>query len=117
LVFHIWQSVHSEFVRFSYYAFVWCSLLALAVCGFWFLIGGPGGKWLLRAAAILVALFVLLNFLLAWGHGGAHGNYDYTLYATLAAIVAFCGVTVVVAGMQPNPTIERDGPQAARPSL
>ena len=42
LTFHIWHATQTDFIRLSYYVIVWGSLLALAVCGFWFLISGPG---------------------------------------------------------------------------
>jgi len=112
LALHISQSMQTEFIRLSYYVVVWSSLLALAVCGFWFLIAGPGAKWLLRAAALLVALFVAINFLIAWDYGGAQGNHDLGLYSIMCAVVSFCALTAVVAGMQPNPSIQSGPAQA-----
>jgi hypothetical protein len=108
LAFHIWYSTQVSFIRLSYYVVVWGSLLALAVCGFWFLIYGPGAKWLLRAAAVAVTLFVALNFLIAWDYGGRQGNHDFLLYSVLAGVVAFCIVSIAVAGMQPNSTPHTD---------
>jgi hypothetical protein len=108
LTFHIWHATQTDFIRLSYYVIVWGSLNALAVCGFWFLIGGPGSKWLLRAAAIIVTLFIALNFLIAWDYGGRQGNHDFLLYGVLAAVVAFCVLSIAIAGMQPNSTPHTD---------
>lgn len=86
LALHISQSMQTEFIRLSYYVVVWSSLLALAVCGFWFLI--------------------------AWDYGGAQGNHDLGLYSIMCAVVSFCALTAVVAGMQPNPSIQSGPAQA-----
>jgi hypothetical protein len=98
LVAHIWMSVRQEFISLSYYAVVWGSLLALSLCGFWFVIDGPGAKWLLRAAATVVALYVILMFLISSGNAPFYGGHNYFLYAYMAAGVAFCVFTFYVAG-------------------
>jgi len=92
------MSVHQEFIRLSYYVVVWGFLLTLALCGFWFLVDGPGAKWVLRAAATVVALYVILMFLISSGDAPFYGGHDYSLYAYMAAGVAFCAFTFYVAG-------------------
>ena len=98
LVAHIWNSVHTDFISLSYYVVSWGSLLALALCGFWYLVNGPGAKWLLRVAAVLVALYVGLMFLISSGNAPFYGGHHYPMYAVMAAAVAFCVLTVFIAG-------------------
>ncbi len=98
LAYAVWSAVHTEFLSFTYYFFVWGGLLALSLCGAWFLIGMPGAKWVLRFAALAVALYVVLNGLIAWGNAPYYGGHDFLLYGYLALVVAFCGASVYVAG-------------------
>lgn len=98
LVAHIWNSLQTDFISLGYYAVSWGALLILALCGFWFLVDGPGAKWLLRIAAALVALYVGLMFLISSGNAPFYGGHDYVMYAVMALAVAFCVFTVLVAG-------------------
>ena len=120
LAWSIWDLAQKPFGPFSAYPqsfLLWAVLLGFMFAGFWGVIEGPGSKWLLRLAAVLVALYVVLMLLITSGHAFHGGEHDYLSYGILAAIFLFCVFTFVVAGMQPNNTIERDGLQAARPSL
>lgn len=90
-VFQLWTDIHAPFLNFEYYIVSWTSLLFLALCSAWFLIGMPGAKWVLRAAAILVALYTVLIALLT--EGGA----SVAIYASFAAILLFCVATIALA--------------------
>ena len=93
-----WNSAHSEFVSFAYYVVAWGGLLAVALCGAWFLVGMPGAKWVLRAAAVVVALLVVLNGLIAWSNAPFYGGHDVVLYNYLVLANVFCAVTYFIAG-------------------
>jgi hypothetical protein len=104
------------FSSFGQYTLVWGMLIALAFSGFWTLLDGPGYKWLLRGASIVVAVYMVLMFLISsdWGfHGGAH---DYVTYSVLAAVFLFCVVTFIIAGMQPNTTPHSDARDVPAPA-
>jgi len=98
LVGHIWNSVQTDFVSLSYYAVSWGALLGLALCGFWFLVEGPGARWALGIAAVVVALYVGLMFLITSGNAPFYGGHDYLVYTVMAAGVAFCAFTMFVVG-------------------
>jgi hypothetical protein len=98
LVYQMWVDVHAEFLRFAYYFVVWGGLFVLALCGAWFLIGMPGAKWVLRTAAIAVALYVTLLGLIASSNAPFYDGHDFVLYACVALVVAFCAATCLVAG-------------------
>jgi hypothetical protein len=98
LTYQVWIGVHSEFLGFAYYFVVWGGLLALALCGGWFLIGMPAAKWVLRVAAIAVALFVALNGLIASSNAQFYGGHDFEFYGYIALAVAFCIATYLIAG-------------------
>ena len=120
LAWSIWDLAQKPFGLFSAYPqsfLLWAVLLGFMFAGFWGVIQGPGSKWFLRLAAVLVALYTVLMFLISSDHGFHGGEHDYVAYSILGALFLFCVFTFIVAGMQPNSTIERDGPQAARPSL
>ncbi len=91
LVVQLWTDFHTPFLNFGYYIVSWTTLFFLALCGAWFLIGMPGAKRVLRAAAILVALYTLLIALLTEGGASA------TIYASFAAVLLCCGVTIAIA--------------------
>ena len=113
----IWHSAQEPFGPFNWYPqyfVLWALLLVFVFAGLWGVIDGPGNKWLLRLSAVLMALYAVLMLLITSGHGGDH---DYIEYGMWGVIFLFCVFTFIVAGMQPNSTIERDGPHAARPSL
>ena len=98
LGFHLWVDLRGAFVSFAYYIVSWGSLLALTLCGFWFVLDGPGAKWMLRVAATVTALYIALMFLITLGHAGHHGSHDYLFYTAMVAGVAFCAFTFFVAG-------------------
>jgi hypothetical protein len=91
ITFQLWTDFHMPFLSFEYYIVSWSSLMFLALCGAWFLIGMPGAKWVLRAAAVLVALYTLLIALLT--EGGA----SVAICASVAAILLFCVATIAIA--------------------
>ena len=94
----VWHDVHSEFIRFSYYLVVWGGLLALSGCGGWFLVGMPGAKSVLRVASTAVALYVMLNFLIAWSNAPHYGGHNFFLYSYLWLVIVFCVGSFFVAG-------------------
>ena len=98
LGYEVWIGVHSEFIGFAYYFVSWGGLLALTLCGAWFLIGMPGAKWVLRVAAIAVALFVGLNGLIAFSNAPFYAGHDFVLYGFLMLAVAFCVASYLIAG-------------------
>jgi len=98
LVWHFWLSIQNEFISVAYYAVAWGSLLVLALCGFWFLIGGPGAKWILRIAAVLVALYVGLLLVITSGNAPFYGGHDYVGYTFMTLGVAFCVFTILISG-------------------
>lgn len=79
-------------LSFGYYLAVWGYLLALALCGAWFLVGMRGAKWVLRAAALTVTLYTVLF--------GLHteGDAPIAVYVSLSAIVLFCMASIALAG-------------------
>ena len=88
----IWNDVHSSFLSFGYYFVSWASLLFLAFCGAWFLIGLPGSNTVLRIAAVTVAIYAALLWFLT------EGCAAQMVYAGLAALLTFCGASFWVAG-------------------
>lgn len=98
LVANIWVSVHEDFISLGYYVVVWGSLLLMSMCGFWFIIDGPGAKWALRAASTVVALYVILMFLISSGSAPFYGGHNNLLYAYMLAGVLFCIFSFYVAG-------------------
>jgi hypothetical protein len=106
--------MHSEFAGFAYYVAAWGGLLLLALCGVWFLIGMSGAKWVLRVAAVIVALFVVLIGLIAWSNAPFYGGHDVVFYVYLVLAVAFCAVTYFIAGRRGAQPIGQHGrPPAA----
>jgi hypothetical protein len=98
LAWHIWRSTQSDFVSLGYYAISWGSLAALALCGFWYLVAGPGAKWVLRVAGVLLALYLAALLVIAASNAPTYGGHDYLLYAAMSAGLAFCVLTYLVAG-------------------
>lgn len=96
----------------GYYVVAWGFLMSCIVGGAMAALGHSVGRWLVVATAVLFALYQLW-LLLAYGPDSGPLREIQELGAILFAIV----VAVVVGRKQPNTTVERDGPQAARPSL
>jgi hypothetical protein len=73
-------------------------LLLLAYCGAHFLGGLPGAKWVLRAAACLVLLVLVLGVAaeLSWPNKFEPRNPFSVI--TEASLVVFCILTVFIAG-------------------
>jgi hypothetical protein len=86
-----WRDLHAPFLNFGYYFAVWGGLLALSLCGGWFLVGIPGAKWMLRVAALLVMSYAGLVVLLS--DGGAVPSF----YWLSAAVIGFCAATFFLA--------------------
>jgi len=93
----IWDSTDHEFISLSYYVVVWGVLLAMALAGFWFLIGGLGARWAVIAAAVVSALYTVWLFLIAYGNAPFFGGHDYLMYGLMGAAVLFCISSVALA--------------------
>jgi hypothetical protein len=98
LAHQVWVDVHTDFLSFGYYFAVWGGLLAISLCGAWFLIGMPGAKWVLRTAAVAVALYVALMGLVASSNAPFYSGHDFVFYGYVALVVAFCVATYFIAG-------------------
>ena len=98
LAYFIWSDLQNDFLTLGYYVVLWGSQVLLALCGFWFLVKGPGAKWILRVAATSVALYALLIFLIAFGEGRHSGGHNYLMYTAVAVVIAFCSFTFLVTG-------------------
>jgi hypothetical protein len=98
LVYFIWSDLQGSFLSLSYYVVLWGSMVVLALSGFWFLIDGPGAKWVLRGAAGVVTLYTVFIFLIASGEAGRAGEHNYLMYSLMVVVVAFCAFTFFIAG-------------------
>jgi hypothetical protein len=103
------------FSAFEQYMLLWGVLLALSFSGLCTLVHGRGHKWLLRGAAVVVALYLVLMFLISSDWAFHSGTHDYLLYSILATAFLFCVLTFVIAGMQPNPGVHTDAQDRGAP--
>ena len=111
----LWDLIEQAPDRFplsaSYYVVYWGVLAGCIIGGVLMALRRPVGHWLALGTAVLVALnelWVLLAY-------GAESKGEWVMQT--AMLITFAVVVAALACKQPNSTVERDGPQAARPSL
>jgi peptidoglycan/LPS O-acetylase OafA/YrhL len=94
----------------AYYAVTWGVFVGCIVGGALMALERPLGRWLAFGTALAVGLNQLWVVLAYVDEAPA------PWVARTAAVILLAVVVAAIACKQPNSTVERDGPQAARPS-